>query len=270
MILCAAFHRAFPSQLSLCTGAQLLSEVWSAPHAPGPRRPPGQQQPLRSPCPARGAARSRRPAEPLQLGPAAGPGSQRREPPWDTTAGPPGHRTPWGPAGAPEMPRGGQCGRVLCRSCKALASPLKRNRQPRTLIPSCAPLWTGSARQDAPEGCGRPPARESARVLAAPLDPAAPACPASLLLTGRCVRSVLGHAAPCRCCWKLSLPHTHYGLDYRAIIPPSSCVIRRSRAFTLLMASADPRLRRARKAANRPEPALRVPCWRCAEGWGCA
>lgn len=34
------------------------------------------------------------------------------------------------------MPRGGQCGRVLCRSCKALASPLKRNRQPRTLIPS--------------------------------------------------------------------------------------------------------------------------------------
>lgn len=53
MILCAAFHRAFPSQLSLCTGAQLLSEVWSAPHAPGPRRPPGQQQPLRSPCPAR-------------------------------------------------------------------------------------------------------------------------------------------------------------------------------------------------------------------------
>lgn len=156
MILCAAFHRAFPSQLSLCTGAQLLSEVWSAPHAPGPRRPPGQQQPLRSPCPARGAARSRRPAEPLQLGPAAGPGSQRREPPWDTTAGPPGHRTPWGPAGAPEMPRGGQCGRVLCRSCKALASPLKRNRQPRTLIPSRAPLRTSSARQDAPEGCGRP------------------------------------------------------------------------------------------------------------------
>lgn len=106
--------------------------------------------------------------------------------------------------------------------------------------------------------------------LAARLDPAAPACPASALLTGRCVRSVLGHAAPRRCCWKLSLPHTHYGLDYRAIIPPSSCVIRRSRAFTLLMASADPRLRRARKAANRPEPALRVPCWRCAEGWGCA
>lgn len=132
MILCAAFHRAFPSQLSLCTGAQLLSEVWSAPHAPGPRRPPGQQQPL----PSAGGARSRRPAEPLQLGPAAGPGSQRREPPWDTTAGPLGHRTPWGPAGAPEMPRGGQCGRVLCRSCKALASPLKRNRQPRTLIPS--------------------------------------------------------------------------------------------------------------------------------------
>lgn len=152
MILCAAFHRAFPSQLSLCTGAQLLSEVWSAPHAPGPRRPPGQQQPL----PSAGGARSRRPAEPLQLGPAAGPGSQRREPPWDTTAGPPGHRTPWGPAGAPEMPRGGQCGRVLCRSCKALASPLKRNRQPRTLIPSRAPLRTGSARQDAPEGCGRP------------------------------------------------------------------------------------------------------------------
>lgn len=266
MILCAAFHRAFPSQLSLCTGAQLLSEVWSAPHAPRPRRPPGQQQPL----PSAGGARSRRPAEPLQLGPAAGPGSQRREPPWDTTAGPPGHRTPWGPAGAPEMPRGGQCGRVLCRSCKALASPLKRNRQPRTLIPSRAPLRTGSARQDAPEGCGRPPARESARVLAAQLDPTAPVCPASALLTGRCVRSVLGHAAPRRCCWKLSLPHTHYGLDYRAIIPPSSCVIRRSRAFTLLMASADPRLRRARKAANRPEPALRVPCWRCAEGWGCA
>lgn len=108
------------------------------------------------PLPSAGGARSRRPAEPLQLGPAAGPGSQRREPPWDTTAGPPGHRTPWGPAGAPEMPRGGQCGRVLCRSCKALASPLKRNRQPRTLIPSRAPLRTGSARQDAPEGCGRP------------------------------------------------------------------------------------------------------------------
>lgn len=39
MILCAAFHRAFPSQLSLCTGAQLLSEVWSAPHAPRPPQP---------------------------------------------------------------------------------------------------------------------------------------------------------------------------------------------------------------------------------------
>lgn len=149
----------------------MLSEVWSAPHAPGPRRPPGHQQPLRSPCPARGAARSRRPAEPLQLGPAAGPGSQRREPPWDTTAGPPGHRTPWGPAGAPEMPRGGQCGRVLCRSCKALASPLKRNRQPRTLIPSRAPLRTGSARQDAPEGCGRPP---GTRVRAGPCCSAGP------------------------------------------------------------------------------------------------
>lgn len=161
MILCAAFHRAFPSQLSLCTGAQLLSEVWSAPHAPRPRRLPAQQQPLRSPCPARAVHAVGGPQSRCSSGRQRGlarrggnPRGTRLQDPLGT--GPPGHRTPWGPAGAPEMPRGGQCGRVLCRSCKALASPLKRNRQPRTLIPSRAPLRTGSARQDAPEGCGRP------------------------------------------------------------------------------------------------------------------
>lgn len=100
MILYAAFHRAFPSQLSLCTGAQLLSEVWSAPHAPGPRRPPGQQQPLRSPCPTRAvhAVGGRRAA-------AARAGSGA----WLAEAGTPvGHdcRTPWAqdPLGAGRCP----------------------------------------------------------------------------------------------------------------------------------------------------------------------
>lgn len=48
-----------------------------------------------------------------------------------------------------------------------------------------------------------------------------------------------------------SLHHAHYGLDYRAIILLSSCVIHRSHPFSCLMAFGGPSLGRARGSQER-------------------
>lgn len=94
----------------------------------------------------------------------------------------------------------------------------------------------------------------------------APTCPARDLFTKSCNwEHPQTHSAATI---EKSLPHSHYGLDYRAIIPPSSCVIHRSHPFTLLMALGRPTPARAQKARNRPRPQHWAPPWCCGEVMG--
>ena len=91
-----------------------------------------------------------------------------------------------------------------------------------------------------------------------------PMCPAGALFPGNYV-SWASSDTECSLCWKLSLPHTHYGLDYRAIIPLSCCVIHRSQPFSLLMAFEGATLSRAQKVRNTPVPWHQDPSWCCGE-----
>lgn len=94
-------------------------------------------------------------------------------------------------------------------------------------------------------------------VLSPPWDPTRPA---SALFTGHPIcEHPQTSAQPL---WKTL---SRYGLDCRAVSPPSSCAIHRSHPFTLLTAFRRPTPVRAQKARNRLTPQHRAHSWCCGE-----